>query len=254
MARSALRLLHYWWPPVLGWSLAVVIAHASGQPIDRCGLVALVAGILAAYSLDRAFDRSRAEQHGRLAFVLAPTALAASVVCAVAAWQLPWTNAVVVPVLGAASLLYPWLKRPLVTKVVLLPAIWTLAAIALPFDDGTWFAWGTLRRPVTLPLFLLIGAGCLLCDLKDERSDRRAGVHSLPALLGNRSAARIGLAVAIAGAGTALDCGELALAVGGALLGLAALRPTLLATDVTGPLLVDVILTVPGALVALGIR
>src|SRR4051812_45126592 len=29
--RSALRLLHYWWPLALGWSLTVVVQRATGR-------------------------------------------------------------------------------------------------------------------------------------------------------------------------------------------------------------------------------
>jgi len=41
-----------------------------------------------------------------------------------------------------------------------------------------------------------------------------------------------------------------AVALGAAALGVATLSPTLLATDAAGPLLVDVILTLPGMLIA----
>lgn len=252
MARSALRLLHYWWPPVLGWSLATVVARATGRRADAAGLCALMAGILCAYSLDRAFDRSRRHLHGRLRKLLLVIGALAAITCGVAAWRLPVASAVVVPALGAVALLYPVLKRRLATKLVLLPAVWVVAVIALPFPDGSWFAWRSLLLPVALPIFLLVAAGCLLCDLKDEQADERDGVRTLPTLLGGGATARIAAAIALAGAGVGLALHEPELAVGGVLLCAAASRPDLVTAEASGPLLVDVLLSVPGLLVVAG--
>jgi len=58
--RSALRLLHYWWPLALGWSLTVVVQRATGREADMYGIVTLLSGIFAAYSLDRVLDPSAA--------------------------------------------------------------------------------------------------------------------------------------------------------------------------------------------------
>lgn len=251
--RAALRLLHYWWPPVLGWSLAMVVAHTHGRTADRHGLLALVAGILAAYSLDRGIDRTRHPQPDRLHLLLLVTGSLAAITCGEAALRLPAPSAIAVPGLGIIAALYPRLKRRMLTKLALLPAVWLVAIVALPFPDGTWFAWRTLLHPVGAPIFLLVGAGCLLCDLKDAGADRRAGVRSLAAICGPGTTARIAALTALLGTVLALGLGELELAVGGVLLVAAATRPELVAIEASGPLLVDVLLSVPGFLVVLGV-
>ncbi len=251
--RSALRLLHYWWPPVLGWSLAMVVAQATGRPASTQGLGALIFGILAAYSLDRAFEPSARQSQGALHGLLLVTGALAALACGALAWWLPVTNAIVVPSLGLVALLYPRLKRYLLTKLVLLPAVWVVAVIALPFDDGSWFAWRTLVHAVALPIFLLVGAGCVLCDLKDESRDTRHGVKTLPTMAGATASARIAAVIALLGSAVAIGVHEPALAVGGGLLCAAAGWPRLLAVDSRGPLLVDVLLAIPGFLVVCGV-
>ena len=249
---TALRLLHYWWPPVLGWSLAMIVARTHGRTADPQGLLALVAGILAAYSLDRAVDRTQHNPGDRLHALLLVTGSLATITCGAAALQLPTSSAMIVPLLGIVAGLYPRLKRRLLTKLVLLPAVWLTAIVALPFPDGSWSAWRTLLHPVGAPIFLLVGAGCLLCDLKDADADQRTGVRSLPALFGATATARIAASTALAGAALALGLGETELAVGGILLVAAATRPDLVAVEPSGPLLVDVLLSVPGFLVVCG--
>jgi 4-hydroxybenzoate polyprenyltransferase len=172
------------------------------------------------------------------------------VVCAVAAYRLPVQTSALVLILAATALLYPQLKKLPLTKTAALPLIWTWAALALPFNDGSWLGWHTLLLPVAGPLLLLIAAGCLLCDLKDEDDDREAGVRSLPAVLGGARTVHIAVALAAAAAGLALLEHRIGIAVSAAALGAATTSPTLLATDAAGPLLVDVILTLPGLLIS----
>jgi 4-hydroxybenzoate polyprenyltransferase len=251
--RSALRLLHYWWPLALGWSLTVVMERATGRAADANGVTALLAGIFAAYSIDRVIDPGTARLRPWMARLLSIAAGVAIVVCAGAAWRLPLHTAVLVPALGAVALFYPGLKRVPITKTVALPVIWTWASLALPFNDGSWFGWRAVLQPIAAPVLLLIAAGCLLCDLKDEEGDRRAGVRSLPATLGGRAAIRVAAAVALSAAAIAFAEHRPGLVVGAATLGLATWSPTLLATDASGPLLIDVILTLPGILIAVGL-
>lgn len=222
--RDALRLLHYWWPLVVGWSATQVVARATARAADPWGVGVLLCGICAAYSLDRILDRPAA---------LAPwmhcalTAAAASSTLAGAGLllYLPLETAALVPVLSVVALGYRAVKRVPLAKNLLVPLAWTWATMALPFHDGSWFGWHWILEPVAAPLFLLCAAGCLLCDLKDEPEDRDAGASSLAVSFGGRAAASIGL-------------------------GLTALRPQLLSTDIVGPLLVDVILSMPGFLIA----
>jgi 4-hydroxybenzoate polyprenyltransferase len=255
-ASGALRLLHYWWPMVLGWSLVQVVGRALGRAPDASGLTALLAGVLAGYSLDRVLDPPRPvamipEPDERMRRLLLGVGGLAAIVCGLAALRLPFGSAVAVPTLGAIALLYPRLKRQLPTKLLLLPTVWVLAVVALPFPDGgPLFARRSLAQPVVAVLFLLVAAGCLLCDLKDERADAAASVPSLAVLVGGARAARIAAGLALLGAILAFAIDEPELAVGGALLAVVATRERLLAVDVLGPLLVDVLLSLPGILVA----
>ncbi len=57
-ARALLLLIHYWLPVMLGWSLALVIQRAGGWAFSHTGLTLLLAGIGAAYSVDRIVDFS----------------------------------------------------------------------------------------------------------------------------------------------------------------------------------------------------
>jgi 4-hydroxybenzoate polyprenyltransferase len=164
--------------------------------------------------------------------------------------QLPLQTAVLVPLLGAIALGYAHLKRVPLVKPVLLPVIWTWSVIALPYGDGSWFGWHALRLPIALPLVLLIAAGCLLCDLKDEQSDREEGVASLPAQLGATRSAQLATALALLAALVATVEHRTGLVVSAFALGLTTLWPRLLATESVGPLIVDVALTLPGILIA----
>jgi 4-hydroxybenzoate polyprenyltransferase len=245
-----LRLLHYWWPLALGWSLTIVVQRATGRAPAADGVLALLCGIFAAYSLDRVLDPPKPSPHPWITGVLATSGVSAALLCGMAASRLPAQTRLLVPALGVAALLYPRLKQLPGTKTAILPIVWTWAAVALPFNDGSWLGWRALLHPVTPPLLLLISAGCLLCDLKDEAGDRLAGVRSLPALLGGATTVRVAVALACAAAGLALLEHRTGIAVSAAALGVATLSPTLLATDAAGPLLIDVILTLPGILIS----
>jgi 4-hydroxybenzoate polyprenyltransferase len=181
--------------------------------------------------------------------LLATVGVASAGACAVAAWRLPVQTASLIPALGAAALLYPRLKQFAVTKTVALPLIWTWAAIALPFNDDSWLGWHALLLPVAPPLLLLIAAGCVLCDLKDEASDRLAGVRSVPVMFGKAAALHVAVALALASASLAVLQHRPGIVISAAALGTATTWPALLATDAAGPLLIDVILTLPGILI-----
>lgn len=209
----------------------------------------LVLGICAAYSLDRVLDAPRFASPW-ITRVLAATSIAAVVACGMLLPTLPLQTAVLVPVVGLLAATYPFLKRLPLWKTVLVPLVWTWCAIALPFNDGSWFGWHWMHEPVAVPLFLVMAAGCLFCDLKDERRDRAAGIASLPAVLGSTAATWIAVGVALTGGAVALAEGRLGLSCSALVLSSVALRPALLATDIVGPLVVDVILTLPGVLIA----
>ncbi len=228
-----------------------MVAHrATGLPANRAGVVALLAGILSAYSVDRVVDLSDEALEPWLRAVLCLTGVAGALVCGIASCLLPVRSAALVPLLSAGALLYPRLKRSAITKLVLLPVIWTWASFALPFDDGAWFGWRWITVPAAVPLLLLVAAGCLLCDLKDEQTDRRDGVRSLPAIAGRLLTVRIAIGLAASAAALAVAEHRTGVALSAGALGLSTFTPGLLASDATGPLLVDVILTLPGLLIS----
>ena len=237
----------------MGASAALVVRHATARPLDDNGLALLLCGILAAYSLDRLQDGAGiAERHGVLIALRWGAAIGVGGAAALLV-LLPLRTAMLVPVLGAVVLAYSRLKAFPLLKTVLVPVVWTWSLIALPFQDGSWIGWHAWTAPIAIPLTCLIASGCLLCDLKDVEGDREASVASLPVLMGVHGALVIAVALSAIGAAVAAAEHRIGLSIGGVGLGLVALDPEFLAHDVHGPLLVDVILTLPGLLIALHI-
>ena len=248
--RAWLRLLHYWWPLALGWSLTVVMARVLGRAADPAGRLTLLSGILCAYSLDRAYGQAPSAITPRMHTVLRVVAVVSGMVCSAAALRLPAEAAVLAPVLAVAVLGYRRLKRLPVTKMVLLPLVWVWGSAALPFSDGSWAGWRAMTQPIVVPLLLLVAAGSFLCDLKDEAHDRATGVWSLPARMGSVPTLRVAATLALVATTLAVLGRWPTVAVGGAVLSASTLAPSVLASEIAGPLLVDVILTLPGLLLA----
>lgn len=249
-ARAALLLVHFWWPLALGWSWAVVARRATAREWDPHGLAVLLLGIGAAYSLDRLLDGRRALPPAVNALLwIAGVGSAAAVVATLP--RLPVQTAALALAFGAVAVCYPLAKRLPLGKTVALPLIWTWSALALPFDGGSWLGWRALLHPVAVPTFLLFVAGCVLCDLKDEAHDRAAGVPTLPARYGAVPAIVVAGALAVTAAVAAAAEGRPGVACSAALLTSMLGWPRLLATEVVGPLAVDVVLTLPGLLIAL---
>lgn len=245
---TAARLLHYAWPVALGWAVATVAGRATGLPVRAAGRNLLLLAIGAAYSFDRLADppeSSTSVLRGALgtAFALCAAGSLGCLPC------LPLATLALLPVLGLAVLLYRWAKALPLVKALLVPLVWTWAGLALPLADGSWLGWRSLAHPVSLPLFLLLAAGCLLCDVNDVARDRDRGVKSLPVQLGVSRTLGIAAGLAVVGVVAALGQGRLGLVVDGLLLaGLAACRP-LLMLESWGPLAVDAVLTLPGLLI-----
>lgn len=246
-----LRLVHYWWPIALGWSVAIVSSTASGSRLSPAGLGVLLCGICGAYSLDRLLDPSRHRDPRWLRRTLAAGFVLSSAACLPLILRLPTGTAALVPALALAGFFYRQLKRYPITKTVLVPIVWVWAAVALPLADGSWFGWRTVLQPVSLPLAALIGAGCLLCDIKDAEEDRRTGVRSLPARFGVSRTVAIAAALCVLGAALACLQHRVGLVVAAvALIGLSRWT-SLLAAGPLGALLVDMALTLPGFLIAI---
>lgn len=227
----------------------MVVRRATGREWDPVGLAVLLLGIVAAYSLDRIADAGPAQPRWMRRLLLAVTAIA-TVTGGLLLPVLPIASAAVVVVAALAATLYPTVKRLPLGKTLLVPLVWTWCGIVLPTGDSSWLGWRGLLEPVALPIFLLFVAGCLLCDLKDAAIDREAGVPSVPALMGVSRATAVALAVAVLAGVVAAVEGRPGLALSAVALCAVGLRPAMLALPDVGPLVVDVILTLPGLLIA----
>ncbi len=250
--RGALLLFHYWLPVLLGWSLVQVIAKAEGTDPSRPALFLLLSGIGAAYSFDRISD---GPQGGRRDFWLRGMLWIVFVLCclsmllAAAVGKITSSILAVALLLSLMSVLYPHLKRIPLLKTGVVTCSWVWACSSIPFHR-MGFHW--LLQDTTLPLMLLVAAGCILCDLKDEEEDRMQQISSLPVLLGVRSACLIASVMAVLAAILAALHHRFALAEGASILIVAAQFPALLARESIGPIVIDSILILPGVLIALG--
>lgn len=246
------RLLHYWWPVVLGWSVSEVVARATGLPFSPAGREVLLLTIWAAYSFDRLMDGSPSfpHEHSRgLDAVLWAGFILAVARTLILLPKLPAGTLALLPVLSLAGLAYRRIKAFPWVKAVLVPGVWTWAGMALPLADGSWFGWRALLHPVSASLFLLIAAGCLLCDVKDVAEDCERGVRSLPAQVGVPRTLFLAGSLATASILLSSHLGRFGLVVAGVLILLLSGCRQLLAEKIWGPLLVDMALTVPGFLI-----
>ena len=247
-----LLLIHYWLPVALGWSVALVIKRAEGEAFSPAGLTLLLSGIGAAYSFDRigAPDQSGTSGYLRGVLITALTLCAGTICFLALSGKISAGSLEVVAALAGISLLYRHIKRFPLVKTLAVAFCWIWACATLTFGRGG-FHWLTLD--VTPPLILMISAGCILCDLKDTQEDRREQVPSLPALLGTRPTCLIATGLALLAAILALLHHRYGLTIGALLLAIAAQFPSLLSMKPTGPILIDSILILPGALIATGI-
>ncbi|CAN5459891.1 hypothetical protein BH09SUM1_BH09SUM1_24040 [soil metagenome] len=245
---GVVQLLQFSLPLAVGWSLAIVMHRATGESFSEAGIILLLAGIGAAYSFDRLFDSGR-PQWLRWA-LLAETAACAAVVL-FAASKMPRGVLEGIIVAGITSLLYTRLKKFPFLKTIVVALTWTWACAALPFAGAAhaqWWCYG-----VTFPLILILSADCILCDLKDVAQDRADRVPTLPVLIGNRSTCLIATSMAVVAAGIAFVAGRRGIAACGILLAVAAQFPQVLSRKTIGPVLIDAILVIPGALIAAGL-
>lgn len=256
LSRHFLRLVHYWLPVMLGWSLALVMRRASGAPFSHAGLALLLAGIGAAYSFDRIVDAPPDDASpGWLRRVLwAMTGLCTGAMLLVAATgNIPINTLGAAAMLSVMSLAYTLLKRLPLVKTLAVAFAWTWACAVLPLASAEHHAWWWLSLDVTLPLILMLSAACILCDLKDTPRDREGRIPSLPVLLGVRPACALATALAVAALCLAAMHNRPGIAAASALLAVAAQFPKLLARESIGPIVVDSILVIPGVLILTGL-
>src|SRR5262249_5960683 len=153
--------------------------RAPGAPFSAPGLTGYLAGIASAYSLDRLLDRSAEYPRWFRNGLVGVFAVSTPLGLAAAVW-LPAEKLRAALGFAAASLFYRRLKRYPMVKTAVGAAVWTWAAAALPIERAEWAAWDWWSIDASWPLFLLLSAGCILCDFKDVERDRETGVGSLP--------------------------------------------------------------------------
>ncbi len=246
---ALLKLLHFWFPVALGWSVAQVVHRATGIPLYSNGLMLFLAGIWAAYSLDRLTDEA-ARQSRFLKFALVSGLIAAIILCAFSAAHLSWKTLSAVAVFSFLALLYRRLKKYPLLKTFIVAMVWVWAGVALSVDNDEWFGGDWWTMSAAIPLFLLIAAGCILCDLKDVEADKKQNVRSLPVLFGVRQTVLIVTILASVAAVIAASQHRPGLLISSLTLVFFAQYPSILAVEDFGPLLVDFILTLPGILIA----
>ncbi len=247
---SLLKLLHFWFPIALGWSISQVIHRATGIPLYSNGVMLFLSGIWAAYSLDRLADSSSTAQPRFLRLALWLGLFISIILCAVSAAHLSVKTLSAVLIFSFLAVLYRRLKKYPLLKTLIVAVVWVWAGVALSVANDEWLGWQWWTVGVSLPLLLLIAAGCILCDFKDMEADAAQGVKSLPVLLGIRQTILIVSILAGIAAVIALFQDRLGVAVSGAVMIVFAQYPKILATEDIGPLLVDFILTLPGILIA----
>ena len=108
---NALRLVHYWWPVVLAWSIVVVVHRTTGRPVSSAGLCILLLGALAAYSLDRLRDSGCGAQPRWLRVALWVAVAGAGVGGLALLPQLSTQKILLLFVLSLITLLYPIAKH-----------------------------------------------------------------------------------------------------------------------------------------------
>ena len=256
--RTVLLLVHLWLPVMVGCSTALLVHRTMGEPLSSAGLALLLAGIGAAYHFDRLIDCPPGwsgwgtfAAFSNRGILLVGLAGCAGVMGFVLLFGKIGTGVLpTLAALSAVSVSYVLLKRVPLVKTLAVAGAWTWATATLPFAGrhGAAAGWALLDNGVSPGLLLLFSAGCILCDIKDAAHDRRNGVPSLPALFGPPAACTLATGLALAAVATAVWHQCPGIAVSGLLLAAAARFPELLARAITGPVLVDSILLVPGLL------
>jgi len=251
--RQAIALLHYWLPIAVGWSLALLAAHTTGQPLSFSGTVLLMAGIGAAYSLDRLLDPpGEFPLPTPLTRILLVGATCFTAAGLVAAWLAPGRLLPVALGCGIISLAYPRLKRLPMAKTIAVAFVWTWAALVLPLGGEASPGWILGFVEVAPILFLLFASACLLCDLKDVTADRSSAVPSLPARLGIPATCVTAVLLALAATVLAVLEQRWGLILTGVALSVAAAFPRFLARPYAGPITIDALFLIPGILIASG--
>lgn len=245
--RAVVFLLHIWMPVLAVVALTKVMAQVfPGAVYYPAGAWSLYLGVLLVYTGDRLVERGRVPR--ALQATLWSVVAGCLVVMAYLALRDPGRLIPVEAALGVVSLIYSRAKSSPVLKTVMVTLTWWFGCAFLPYDllGGHELHPELLLRPAVLGFAFMFVPSALLCDFKDQESDARAGVRSLPVMLGARGAQWV--SAACAGLGFALSVWDGAWAGAATALLMLAVTPwlRLLRRPLLGPLVVDGLLAVPG--------
>lgn len=252
-ANRFLLLVYYWFPVILGLSLAVLVHYDEHLPYSPAGLTLFLSGIGAAYSLDRLLDHDGIE-HSRL---LNKAILSVFFICTVtgliAAVQIPRISILAVIFFSISSILYKWVKRYYLVKTLLVTAVWIWALMILPVKGSPIFSLRWWSSGMVLPLTLEFVSATILCDIKDIQSDRRQHVPSLPVTIGVNATTFIAGVIALLAAGLAWKEGYFAIGISSCCLVVLSQFRSILSKKNIGSLTVDATLALSGLLIVLNL-
>lgn len=245
--RTALTATHILLPALLGPALAAPLAVAWRLPWFWPGLAALVCGTIAVYTGDRVVERGD-QLRPRLRIVMAAIGALSAIVTA--ALALLFSERLLEPLLylGLLAIAYPAIKRIPLAKALAVGIGWMLAVCTLPLTSGE-VPWHLLIQPAALAVCGLIAAGSILCDFKDQLTDRQAHIPSIPVWLGEAWALRVVRGLCLYAAILATVDRAMALWLPAGALLMLTLYVEWLRRILWGPILVDLALCT-GALVA----
>jgi 4-hydroxybenzoate polyprenyltransferase len=240
-------LFHLWLPVLTAFSLSRAVAQVFPRAeLYAPGAWSLYLGVLVVYTGDRLVEEGRVPRpYHRPLWAVIGLALLAMLYFAL---QAPMRLIPVEVGLGVVSVAYSRIKGSPLTKTLMVTTTWWIGCTLLPFDlmgDGRLHP-ELLFHPAAIGFAIMVAPSTLLCDFKDEASDARAGVRTLPILLGARGAQIVCAALALVGMGVSLWAGAWAVAVTALFMLLVTPWLGLLRRPLLGALTVDTLLTLPG--------
>lgn len=234
-------------PALISFSVSRGIASAYPHAIPFPeGAWTLYMGILFVYIADRLLEKDKVPSS--LHKPLWTIALTAAAIAGYLTLHAMARIAPLLVILGSFSIVYGSVKGVPFVKTALVVATWWLGCTLLPYHlNGTpELDWSLLFTPPSLAFALLMASSALLYDFKDEESDARAGVRSLPLMVGARGAQWVCGGLAVAGMAIAAYAHAWAVACMGLLLALVSPWLSLLRRPLAGPLTADLLFTLPG--------
>ncbi len=242
-----LTFIHILLPSLISFSVSRGLASAYPQAIPYPeGAWTLYMGILFVYIGDRLLEKERVPPS--LHKPLGVLAIVAVAIAGYLTWHAMARIAPLLVILGFFSLIYGSVKMVPFVKTALVVCTWWLGCTLLPYHlrGSPELDWSLLWTLPSIAFALLMASSALLYDFKDEEADARAGVRSLPLMLGARGAQWVCAGFAVCGMAIAAYAQAWAVAFMGLLLALVSPWLSLLRRPLAGPLTADLLFTLPG--------